>query len=201
VNVSLQDADTTTSRNWALVRPVRGSAGVDTSVDMEGERRDARGAVVTADLLARARAGDGDAFRALTEPHRRELQVHCYRMLGSFQDAGNALQNTRLAAWQGLGAFEGRASIRTWLYRIATNRCLNALRSASRRPAMEWYTPRSRARPMLNRPIRPTSAKSAISVVDAPAMLRMDRFTLHEHGDELLDTPARVSTRFALWTR
>jgi RNA polymerase sigma-70 factor (TIGR02960 family) len=96
---------------------------------------------VTADLITRARAGDGEAFRALTEPYRRELQVHCYRMLGSIQDAEDALQDTLLAAWQGLAGFEGRASIRTWLYRIATNRCLNALRSASRRPAMEWNMP------------------------------------------------------------
>jgi RNA polymerase sigma-70 factor (TIGR02960 family) len=98
--------------------------------------------VVTADLLTRARAGDGDAFRELTEPYRRELQVHCYRMLGSFQDAEEALQDTLLAAWQGLGGFEGRASVRTWLYRIATNRCLNARRSASRRPAKEWDVPK-----------------------------------------------------------
>jgi RNA polymerase sigma-70 factor (ECF subfamily) len=97
--------------------------------------------VVTADLITRARAGDGDAFRELTEPYRRELQVHCYRMLGSFQDAEDALQDTLLAAWQGLGGFEERASIRTWLYRIATNRCLNARRSASRRPAMAWPIP------------------------------------------------------------
>jgi RNA polymerase sigma-70 factor (TIGR02960 family) len=97
--------------------------------------------LVTDDLISRARAGDGDAFRALTEPHRRELQVHCYRMLGSFQDAEDALQDTMLAAWQGLGGFEGRASLRTWLYRIATHRCLNALRSASRRPAKEWDVP------------------------------------------------------------
>jgi RNA polymerase sigma-70 factor (TIGR02960 family) len=98
--------------------------------------------VVAADLLSRARAGDGDAFRALTEPHRRELQVHCYRMLGSFQDAEDALQDTLLAAWQDLGGFAGRASLRTWLYRIATNRCLNALRAASRRPAKEWDVPK-----------------------------------------------------------
>jgi RNA polymerase sigma-70 factor (TIGR02960 family) len=96
---------------------------------------------MTTDLISRARAGDGEAFRALTEPYRRELQVHCYRMLGSFQDAEDALQDTLLAAWQGLAGFEVRASIRTWLYRIATNRCLNALRSASRRPAMEWDMP------------------------------------------------------------
>jgi RNA polymerase sigma-70 factor (TIGR02960 family) len=97
--------------------------------------------VVTVDLMARARAGDGDAFRELTEPYRRELQVHCYRMLGSFQDAEDALQDTLLAAWQGLGGFEGRASLRTWLYRIATNRCVDALRSARRRPAKEWNMP------------------------------------------------------------
>ena len=94
-----------------------------------------------ADLIAKARAGDGDAFRELTEPHRRELQVHCYRMLGSFQDAEDVLQDTLLAAWQGLGSFEGRASLRTWLYRIATNRCLNVLRSAKRRPATVWDIP------------------------------------------------------------
>jgi RNA polymerase sigma-70 factor (ECF subfamily) len=96
---------------------------------------------VTTDLITRARAGDGEAFRELTEPYRRELQVHCYRMLGSFQDAEDVLQDTLVAAWQGLAGFEGRASIRTWLYRIATNRCLNALRSAGRRPAKEWDIP------------------------------------------------------------
>ena len=97
--------------------------------------------MLTADLLARARAGDGDAFRELTEPHRRELQVHCYRMLGSLQDAEDAFQDSLLAAWQGIGSFEGRASLRTWLYRITTNRCLNARRSVSRRPAKAWDVP------------------------------------------------------------
>ncbi|MBV9446383.1 MAG: sigma-70 family RNA polymerase sigma factor [Streptosporangiaceae bacterium] len=96
---------------------------------------------MAADLISRARAGDGDAFRELTEPYRRELQVHCYRMLGSLQDAEDILQDTLLAAWQGLAGFEGRSSLRTWLYRIATNRCLNARRSASRRPAREWNIP------------------------------------------------------------
>jgi RNA polymerase sigma-70 factor (TIGR02960 family) len=96
---------------------------------------------MTADLISRARAGDGDAFRELTEPHLRELQVHCYRMLGSFSDAEDALQDTLLAAWRGFGGFEGRASLRTWLYRIATNRCLDARRAASRRPAKEWDVP------------------------------------------------------------
>jgi RNA polymerase sigma-70 factor (ECF subfamily) len=97
--------------------------------------------LVTTDLITRARAGDGDVFRELTEPHRRELQVHCYRMLGSLQDAEDALQDTLLAAWQGLGGFDGRSSLRTWLYRIATNRCLDARRAASRRRAKEWDVP------------------------------------------------------------
>ena len=93
---------------------------------------------MTTDLTARARAGDADAFRELIGPHRRELQVHCYRILGSAQDAEDVLQETLLAAWQGIGGFEGRASIRTWLYQVATSRCLNALRTASRRPQMNW---------------------------------------------------------------
>jgi RNA polymerase sigma-70 factor (TIGR02960 family) len=86
------------------------------------------------DLIARARAGDDEAFTELVDPYRRALQVHCYRMLGSLQDAEDMLQETLLSAWQGFAAFEERSSVRTWLYRIATNRCLNAMRSAGRRP-------------------------------------------------------------------
>jgi RNA polymerase sigma-70 factor (ECF subfamily) len=76
--------------------------------------------------LTRARAGDEDAFRELTDPFRRELQLHCYRILGSVQDAEDMVQETLLAAWRGLEQFAGRSSLRAWLYRIATNRCLNA---------------------------------------------------------------------------
>lgn len=89
---------------------------------------------MTGELLTRARAGDADAFARLVAPHRRELHVHCYRILGSAQDAEDSLQETLLAAWQGLATFEERASLRTWLYRIATNRCLNMVRSGNRRP-------------------------------------------------------------------
>jgi RNA polymerase sigma-70 factor (ECF subfamily) len=89
---------------------------------------------MTQATLSRARAGDDEAFRELTDPYRRELQVHCYRILGSVQDAEDLLQETLLAAWRGLDQFEGRSSLRSWLYRIATNRCLNALRDSERRP-------------------------------------------------------------------
>jgi RNA polymerase sigma-70 factor (TIGR02960 family) len=89
---------------------------------------------VTESTLSLARLGDDDAFRALTDPHRRELHVHCYRILGSVQDAEDMLQETLLAAWRGLEQYEERDSLRAWLYRIATNRCLNALRANRRRP-------------------------------------------------------------------
>jgi RNA polymerase sigma-70 factor (ECF subfamily) len=91
--------------------------------------------VVSERLLMRAAQGDEEAFRELTDPHRRELQAHCYRILGSMQDAEDVLQETLLGAWHGLERFEERASLRAWLYRIATNRCLNALRDAGRRPS------------------------------------------------------------------
>ncbi len=98
---------------------------------------------MTTTALARARAGDGEAFRELTDPYRRELQLHCYRILGSVQDAEDMLQETLLAAWRGLARYEERASMRSWLYKIATNQCLNALRASSRRPAAsyQWSAP------------------------------------------------------------
>ena len=89
------------------------------------------------DLISLARAGDQDAFRELVEPYRAELHVHCYRILGSVQDAEDALQETLLAAWRGLEGFEERASFRTWLYAVATNRALNILRAVRRRPQVE----------------------------------------------------------------
>jgi len=90
---------------------------------------------VNSDLIARAQAGDEEAFRHLVDRHQRELHVHCYRILGSIEDAEDQVQETFLAAWHGIAGFEARASVRAWLFRIATNRCLDALRAARRRPA------------------------------------------------------------------
>jgi RNA polymerase sigma-70 factor (TIGR02960 family) len=140
---------------------------------------------VTTDLIARARAGDDVAFAQLVDPHRRELQVHCYRLLGSVQDAEDALQEALLSAWQGVDAFEERASVRTWLYRIATNRCLNALRSARRRPQMD--------RPQLNvAPPEPTRLGEVMWLQPYPDVLL----------DEVMDTDpgpeARIEAREAI---
>jgi len=89
---------------------------------------------MTEATLARARSGDEDAFRELTDPYRRELQLHIYRIVGSAHDAEDILQETLLAAWRSLPQFEARASLRAWLYRIATNRSLDALRAMRRSP-------------------------------------------------------------------
>jgi RNA polymerase sigma-70 factor (ECF subfamily) len=115
--------------------------------------------------LARARAGDEEAFRQLTEPYRRELQLHCYRILASLQDAEDLVQETLLAAWRGLEAYEGRASVRAWLYRIATNRCLNALRARSRRP---------RELPAMDQPPEPTRRTEPIWLEPYPDVLLED---------------------------
>jgi RNA polymerase sigma-70 factor (TIGR02960 family) len=92
-------------------------------------------------VLDQARAGDQRAFQELVEPYRRELHLHCYRLLGSFTDAEDVLQEILLAAWRGLPGFAARASLRTWLYRIATHRCLNALRAGARRGPAEPAPP------------------------------------------------------------
>src|SRR5215468_2586281 len=136
-------------------RPVSAPGGVTTgrSCARKQRARPWEGGSVDTDLVDRARAGDGHAFGELVGPYRRELQVHCYRILGSALDAEDALQETLLAAWQGLAGFEGRGSLRSWTCQIATRRCLNALRSASRRP--RW----TGRRPALTCPSLPGSAR------------------------------------------
>ncbi|MEV4760845.1 RNA polymerase subunit sigma-70 [Micromonospora sp. NPDC049559] len=94
-------------------------------------------------LVAAARAGDGDAFTLLTERHRRELRVHCYRMLGSFDESEDLVQETFLRAWKGLGGFRARSTFRAWLYRIATNACLDALAGRPRRVLPQQLAPAS----------------------------------------------------------
>jgi RNA polymerase sigma-70 factor (TIGR02960 family) len=93
-------------------------------------------------LVTSARGGDPRAFGELTEPLRRELQLHCYRIVGSVAEAEELVQETLLSAWQGIADFQGRSSVRTWLYRIATNRCLNSVRDRARRP-MSAVEPRA----------------------------------------------------------
>src|SRR5262249_48666426 len=118
-------------RNWACRhRPIRGAGGVGTFRRAgRARRKEKRGCMQTSDLIARASAGDDNAFRELVEVHSHELQVHCYRILGSLQDAEDALQETLVSAWRNLGDFRQQSSLRTWLYQIATNRCLSMLRA------------------------------------------------------------------------
>jgi RNA polymerase sigma-70 factor, ECF subfamily len=95
------------------------------------------------ELFDAARAGDQEAFRRLVEPHRSELHAHCYRMLGSLHDAEDALQDTMLGAWRGLARFEFRSSLRSWLYRIATNACLDVIKRRPKRVLPIDYGPPS----------------------------------------------------------
>ena len=132
--------------------------------------------------LTRARAGDEDAFSELTDPFRRELQLHCYRILGSVQDAEDLVQETLLAAWRGLEQFEGRSSLRAWLYRIATNRCLNALRGR-RRP---------REVPAMVEPPEPTRLSEPIWLEPYPDVL------LEEVADSAPGPHTRYETREAV---
>src|SRR6266705_2599489 len=118
--------------------------------------------MVTASTLARAQAGDEQAFRELTDPYRAELQVHCYQILGSVADAEDMLQETLLAAWRGLKSYQGRSSLRSWLHRIAANGCLNALRDRGRRP---------REVPLMAEPPQPTRLADPVWVEPYPDVL------------------------------
>jgi RNA polymerase sigma-70 factor (ECF subfamily) len=118
-------------------------AHIDTAASTNGTRHAEKVAEIALEpaVLESARTGEEQAFRELVEPYRRELLAHCYRMLGSLTDAEDMLQETLLSAWRGLPRFEGRSSLRSWLYRIATNTCLNAIRSTARRPPAEPTPP------------------------------------------------------------
>jgi RNA polymerase sigma-70 factor (TIGR02960 family) len=130
-------------------------------------RRGCEDGAVSTELVDRARSGDEAAFEQLVGPYRRELHAHCYRILGSVADADDALQETLTAAWRGLPSFEGRASIRTWLYRVATSRCLNMVRSAKRRPSV--------AQPVLGvKPPEPTRLTDVVWLEPYPDVLLPD---------------------------
>ena len=141
---------------------------------------------MTERALTLARAGDDDAFRELTDPHRHELQLHCYRIVGSTQDAEDLVQETLLAAWRGLDQFTERASIRTWLYRIATNRSLDALRANARRP--------QRLEP-LNNPPTPSRITEPIWLELTPTRLSRESPTTHPGPRPATSTAKRQPSR------
>ncbi|MGF6884295.1 RNA polymerase sigma-70 factor (TIGR02960 family) [Nocardia sp. GAS34] len=144
----------------------------------------------TTELIARARAGDHDAFRDLVDMHSHELQVHCYRILGSLQDAEDALQETLVSAWRNLGEFGERSSLRTWLYRIATNRCLSMLRADSRRPRIA-PPPREAAMP------EPTGAGEAPPWLEPYPDVLLDHLVDQRPGPEArYETTEAISLAF-----
>ena len=144
----------------------------------------------TTDLIARARAGDHNAFRDLVEVHSHELQVHCYRILGSLQDAEDALQETLVSAWRNLGDFGQRSSLRTWLYKIATNRCLSMLRADSRRPRI------APPRPEATMP-EPTSAGDAPPWLEPYPDVLLDHLVDQRPGPEArYETTEAISLAF-----
>ena len=108
-------------------------------------------------LLESARRGDESAFEQFIEPYQRELLAHCYRMLGSGEDAEDAMQDTMLRAWRGLSGFEGRSSIRTWLYKIATHSCLNLLEKRPKRILSIHYGPPAVPEESLHKPLAESS--------------------------------------------
>lgn len=136
---------------------------------------------VTAHLAA-ALAGDQHEFSGLTEPYRRELQLHCYRILGSLQDAEDTVQETLLRAWRKLNTFEGRASLRAWLYKIATNACFDALDKRPRRVLPTAHSPAADPQqpfaPPITEPIWLEPYPD--DLIDEPAAGPEARYSLHE---------------------
>ncbi|MBV9542886.1 MAG: RNA polymerase subunit sigma-70, partial [Chloroflexi bacterium] len=132
-------------------------------------------------MLEAVRAGDAEAFTAVTERYRRQLQVHCYRMLGSVDDAEDVVQETMLRAWRGRLNFEGRSLLRTWLYRIATNICLNALERAPRRLLPSDVSP-------------PVTTATETSDASAEPPWRPELPWLEPYPDRLLDVAAPTET-------
>jgi RNA polymerase sigma-70 factor (ECF subfamily) len=122
------------------------------------------GALDERGLIAAARAGDERAFRALVEPYRRTLEIHCYRMLGSRHDAEDLVQETLLRAWRSLDRFERRASVSTWLYRIATNACLDEIERRPRRavPVVDPYPDERVAEAIAIAPVADPAARYAL---------------------------------------
>jgi RNA polymerase sigma-70 factor (TIGR02960 family) len=138
----VKEVDARLPGNWAAGARFRvATASIPVAAQVQRQPNADGGVIVDADLVTRAQAGDPDAFAELAEGHRRELELHCYRLLGSAQDAEDTVQETFLAAWQHIAGFQARSSARTWLYRIATNRCLDALRSARRRQPPDRTVP------------------------------------------------------------
>jgi RNA polymerase sigma-70 factor (ECF subfamily) len=143
--------------------------------------------MVAEDTLARARAGEEQAFRELTDPYRAELLAHCYQILGSVADAEDMLQETLLAAWRGLNSFEGRSSLRSWLHKIAVNGCLNALRDRSRRP---------REVPLMAKPPEPTRRTDPVWVEPYPDTLLEGAFDRTPGPEARYDTKESIELAF-----
>jgi RNA polymerase sigma-70 factor, ECF subfamily len=134
-----------------------------------------------AGILVAMRGDDADAFAAVTEPYRRQLHIHCYRLLGSFDDAEDMVQETLLRAWRGRLGFESRSLLRTWLYRIATNTCLNALERTPRRVMPSDVVP----------PV--TAATDSSQASDTPPW-RPELPWLQPYPDDLLEPAAPSET-------
>jgi RNA polymerase sigma-70 factor, ECF subfamily len=145
-----------------------------------------------AELLRRARTGDESAFAELADGIHPELQLHCYRIVGSVQDAEDLVQETLLAAWRGLERFEGRASLRSWLYRIATNRCRNALRDRRRRP-QELPPPQQETPP----PPQPTRLRESVWLEPYPDVLLADMPDRSQQPETRYETREAIGLAFA----